>query len=80
MRIINGSQHHFAMMFNTNRNTVQGNTMSKIDSAINRVNDPFIIGILDDLAGFFTQDMMIGKIFANNFKNCFFRSMICLRN
>ena len=53
MRIVNSAQYHFSFMFNADGNTAQRNAMGKIYSAIDRVNDPFIIGILYNLAGFF---------------------------
>ena len=53
MRIINSTQDHFTIVLNSNRNTVKRNAMCKIDRAVNRVNDPFIRGILYNIACFF---------------------------
>ena len=53
--------------------------MGKIYGAINRINDPFIFGILFDLTDFFTSIYNDREIFFDHFYDRFFRCMICFR-
>src|SRR5258705_11092468 len=62
MGIKNSRHDNLAVMFDANGNAIQWNTVSKIYSAINRINNPFVTGILDDFSGFFGQNIMIRKL------------------
>ncbi len=76
VRVINGTHNDFSLVFNGNGYAIERNTVGKVDRTVDRVNDPFILGILDDLAGFFTQDMMTGKMTMDRTDDGLFGSMI----
>lgn len=52
--------------------------MGKINGAIDRVNDPLIGRLLDDLSCFLGQDLVIGKMGLDDGHNGFFSGMIGL--
>ena len=70
------TKNHFTGFFNANAHTTNGNAIGEIDSAINRVDNPFEFAIGFYLTRFFTKNKMIGKIILNGFEYYFLRCMI----
>ena len=67
-------------MLHGNGNTANGYAVGKIHGSVDGINDPFVLGILDQVAGFFGEDMVVGIIFPDHVDNGFFRGMIHFGN
>ena len=63
-------------MLHSYGNTTNGNAVGKIHGAVNGIYNPFVLGILNQVAGFFGEDVVVGVIFPDHFDNGFFRGMI----
>ncbi len=73
---IYGTHYHLPVFFQTYGDTTERESMGKVYGTINRVHDPLKGGVLFHGTCFFTQYVVIGVVFSDDFKNGFLRSMV----
>ena len=54
--------------------------MRKVYRAVNRINNPFVFRLLNDLTDLFTEDIMAGIILLDHVHDHFFRRMVHFGN